>query len=175
MRGFVVTVIATAGVGAAALVGFGLSAAIGGSSEPAPLAMGGSPVHTASFTGGIPFVLGTQAGTFFSATVRNFVYDGSHPIILSRLDDGTGDTLVSYTLILHAVHADGSTSTLRHDYGTGCGRAFPLPPADVSQALMVGLNRVSVTLNARCSDITASQGSTALWLVPRQSASAADR
>ena len=173
MRGFFVTVIATGAVGAAALVGFELPAAIGGSPEPTQLAMGGSPVYDASFTGGIGFDIARQTGTFFTATVRNFVYDGSHPIILSHFVDGTGDTMVGDTLILHAVHADGSTSTLRYDYSNGCAQVFPLPPADVSNALTVGLNKVSVTLKARCGGGV--QGSQALWLVQGPSAPVAGR
>ena len=82
-------------------------------------------------------------------------------MILSGSKGGTATTLVDDVLVLSIVHQDGTKSTFKHDYNSGCAGPSPLGPTDLSAMFKHGGNTVTAKLMDKCGgEVSAS----ALWL-----------
>ena len=149
---------------AVAVLAVGMSSASGGSTSSAGAApASGAPLVAGSFTGGIDArPVGHRGESFFKATIEKVLYQ-SGPAILSGSNGGTASTLVDDVLVLSIEHQDGTKSTFKHDYNSGCAGLSPLGPTDLSAMFRPGENTVTAKLMDKCGgEVSAS----ALWLTP---------
>jgi virginiamycin B lyase len=157
-----------ASLAAGMVLAVGLSSASGGSISSAGAARASvapsvAPVVAGSFTGGIDArAVGHRGESFFKATIEKVLYE-SGPAILSGSQGGTASTLVDDVLVLSIVHQDGTKSTFKHDYNSGCAGLSPLGPTDLSAKFRPGENTVTAKLMDNCGgEVSAG----ALWLTP---------
>lgn len=104
-----------------------------------------------TITLGVPVRSPNPVGETFLTTNLTVNYQ-SGSIVLSSKPDGTGNTLVddAIEMVITVTQPNGSSSTFRHSYQTGCYTISESPPIDITRFFGQGENKVTVRLYDVC-------------------------
>jgi len=122
-----------------------------------------APTNSLQLSPPVSQVVGATGETFFDKSFK--INTPSGAVALSGAADGVTPFAVDDVLELTVTRADGSSSSISHDFSDGCsGTITPLAPGDLNllPLLGAGTDTVRVVLKDKCGS---QEGNTALWLV----------
>lgn len=112
-------------------------------------------------TSAIPETTVTSTGQTFLDSTFDVAWDGEDTIYVSGKNDGTGTIAVDDEIVIDVTHADGSTTSFTHDFGSTAA-IVPAGPFDLTSYFEPGINSTRVRLRDKYGG---SYESTEIWLV----------
>lgn len=120
-----------------------------------------SPHQIIMITPAIPLQSVKQQGEVFFEATYSVQYEGGK-VVLSSKPGGCGPVWVDDAISLEVTHPDGTSTAAPIDFSFGCqGWISELPPRDVTNLFIPGVNRVTIKLYDICG---VNLGSSSLYL-----------